>query len=83
MDYQNIAKQLGRRGGLKRAQNLSSKEKTRIARLGAKARIESLKAAARVEINFKYVEAIAQLNPPPKVKSVKSTNRKLPSIHDR
>jgi len=82
MNYQDVAKVLGRRGGLKRAQNLSSNEKTRIARMGAKARVASLKASARVETNFKYLEAIWQLKPPPKVKSVKSTNSKLPSIHD-
>lgn len=64
MNYQDIAKILGRRGGLKRAQNLSSNEKIRIARMGAKARVASLKAATRVEINFKYLEAIWQLNPP-------------------
>ncbi len=82
MDYQNIAKELGRLGGLKRAQNLSSTEKKRIASLGAKARIASLKAARRIEINFKYMEAIRQLNPPATVKSVNSTNRKLPSINE-
>lgn len=82
MDYQNIAKVLGRRGGLKRAQNLSASEKTRIARMGAQARVASIKAASSVETNFKYLEAIQQLRPPPKVTSVKSTNRKLPSIHD-
>jgi len=82
MDYQNIAKILGQRGGLKRAKNLSSIEKTRIARMGAKARAASLKATTRIEINFKYIESIRQLNPPPEVKSVKSTNRKLPSVHD-
>ncbi len=83
MDYRDIAKVLGRRGGLKRAQNLSSDEKIRIARMGAKARVASLKAATRIKTNFKYLEAIRQLKPPPKVKSVKSTNSKLPSIHDR
>lgn len=82
MNYQDMAKVLGRRGGLKRAQNLSSTEKARIARMGAKARVASLKAAKRVETNFKYLEAILQLNPPPKVKSVKTINRKLPSLHD-
>lgn len=83
MDYQDIAKILGRRGGLKRAQNLSSIEKKRIARMGAKARAASLKAASRIETNFKYMEAIRQINPAPEVKSVKSTNRKLPSVHDQ
>jgi len=81
MNYRDIAKKLGRRGGLKRAQNLSSNEKKRIASMGAKARIESLKAAARIETNFKYLEAIWELKPPPKVKSVHSTNRKLPSVY--
>ena len=83
MNYQDIAKTLGRRGGLKRAQNLPAAEKIRIARLGAKARATSLQAASRIENNFKYLNAILQLNPPPKTKSVKSTNRKLPSIHDK
>ena len=82
MDYHNIAKELGKLGGLKRAQNLSSAEKTRIARMGAKARIASLKAARRIEINFKYVEAIRQLNPPATVKSENSTTRKLPSVNE-
>jgi len=82
MNYRNIAKILGRRGGLKRAQNLSSNEKARIACMGAKARVASLKAASRIETNFKYLETIRQLKPLPKVKSVSSTNRKLPSIHE-
>ena len=82
MNYRDIAKELGRRGGLKRAQNLSADEKSRIARMGAKARVASLKAAARVETNFKYLEAVRQLNPPPVVQSVKSFSGKLPCIHD-
>lgn len=82
MDYKGIAKELGRRGGLKRAQNLSSSKKSHIARMGAKARVASLIAAARVQSNFKYLEAIRQLNPSPQVKSVKSTNSKLPSVYD-
>jgi len=82
MDYQDIAKVLGRRGGLKRAQNLSANEKSRIARMGAKARVASLKAATRVETNFKYLEAIRQLKPPPKAKSVRLANEKLPTTHD-
>lgn len=81
MKYQDIAKQLGRHGGLKRAKNLSSSEKVRIARMGAKARVASLTAAARIETNFKYLEAIRELKPLPQVKSIQSTNRKLPSVH--
>ena len=77
-----MAKILGSRGELKRAQALSASEKARIARLGAVARVASLKASSRIEINFKYWEAIWQLKPPLKAKLVKSTNRKLPSIHD-
>lgn len=82
MNSRNMAKILGRRGGFKRAQTLSANEKARIARLGAVARVASLKASSRIEVNFKYLEAIWQLKPPLKAKSVKFANRKLPSIHD-
>ncbi len=61
MTASEMAKKLGRRGGLKRAQRLSKERKQEIARSGAKARIESLRLAKRIESNFRHLAAIQEL----------------------
>jgi hypothetical protein len=61
MNPQNAAKALGRRGGQARARRLSTIEKKRIASLGGAARRESLQAAQRVADNFRYVNAMRDL----------------------
>ncbi|OGQ45181.1 MAG: hypothetical protein A3H42_02370 [Deltaproteobacteria bacterium RIFCSPLOWO2_02_FULL_46_8] len=81
MKLSRYAKILGRKGGLKRAQKLSSARKKAIAVVGAKARAESLRAAKRIQENFLYLEAIREMAPPPKVRSLKKTRNKLPDIY--
>ena len=82
MKYSKIAKELGRRGGLKRAKKLSKDRKKEIAKLGARARTESLQLAKRIQSNFAHLAFINALNPPPKVKSVSTCNEKLPGIYE-
>ncbi len=61
MSFRQFAKILGRRGGKKRAKTLSPQRRRAIASQGAQARIASLKAARRIEENFRYLEAIRQM----------------------
>jgi|JI10StandDraft_1071094.scaffolds.fasta_scaffold242348_4 hypothetical protein len=83
INYSAIAKELGRRGGLKRAKNLSAERKKEIAQMGAKARAESILIARRIRINFAYADAVRKLAPPrPKVISSSTCDGKLPGIHD-
>jgi len=81
MNYSHLAKALGRRGGLKRAKNLSAKRKKQIASSGGLSRAESIKQAKRIETNFKYLQAIQELMPQVTVRSEKNTNEKLPGIY--
>ena len=81
--YSNIAKELGRRGGLKRAKTLSAARKKEIAQMGAKARAESLLIAERILINFAYADSVRKLAPKqPKVISSSIVDGPLPSIYD-
>jgi hypothetical protein len=61
MNLSQIAKQLGRRGGLARAKSLSLSRRKAIASLGGQARALSRHAVRRVEENFRYLEAIEAL----------------------
>ena len=81
MNHKNIAKILGKRGGLARAKNLSAEKRKAIAKAGAKARMESLKLAKRIEVNFRYLEMLRAFKPVEKSKSVKTTKSKLPGIY--
>lgn len=81
MNYSEPAKSLGSRGGKMRARSLSPQEKKKIASLGAQARVESLQMAKRIVENFQYLEAISELSPPIKVKSVKNPRSKLPGFY--
>lgn len=81
-NYSEIAKQLGRRGGLKRAKNLSKERKREIAQMGAKARAESFLIAERIRSNFAHLAFIQALNPPPRVESVSTCDEKLPGIYE-
>lgn len=76
-----IAKALGRRGGLRRAQRLSSRRRVEIARLGARARSDSLRLAQTIRTNFAYVTAIDQLRPPPTVRSQSACRTRLPGVY--
>lgn len=82
MKYSSIAKELGRRGGLKRAKNLSAVRKKEIAQMGAKARAESILISERIRSNFAHLAFIQALNPSPPVESVSTCDEKLPGIYD-
>jgi hypothetical protein len=83
MSYTEIAKELGRRGGLKRAKRLSKDRRQEIARLGAKARVESLRLAKAIQSNFDYLAAIQELSPPSQVESHSDLDDKLPGIYPK
>lgn len=61
MSLRSLAKQLGRQGGLKRAQKLSAQRRKEIASAGGKARAEAHATAKRIEENFRYLETIREL----------------------
>ena len=82
MNTSEIARMLGRRGGLKRAQRLSKARRVEIARLGAQARADSFSLEQAMRNNFDYVAAMRQLHPPATVSSESKAARKLPGIYD-
>jgi len=69
MNMHEIAKKLGQRGGRVRAARLNAARRKDIARQGAVARLESIRIAKSIHHNFRYVEAMYALNPPPLVVS--------------
>ena len=75
-----MAQALGRRGGLARARRLTGGERQRIAALGARARMESLVIARRIEANVGFLTAALELAPPPQVRRVRSASGPLPDI---
>jgi hypothetical protein len=81
MQISDMARALGRRGGLSRARRLSSRRRADIARAGACARGESLRLARAIRTNFDYVEAIRELHPLPPVHSESMCSGKLPGIY--
>ena len=78
MNLSELAKQLGKRGGLQRAKNLSANRRKEIASQGAQARAESFLLMKRLSVNFQYVEAIQALADHPKPKSLKTCRHRLP-----
>ncbi len=74
---------LGRRGGLRRGQRLSKPRLTEIARMGARARAESLRLASAIRNNFDYVRAVQQLNPPQEVCAESTVTGPLPGVYER
>jgi hypothetical protein len=76
-----MARTLGRRGGLRRAQRLSNRRRAEIARMGARARADSLRLARVIRNNFDYVRAIDRLNRPGPVLSETTCRGALPGIH--
>ena len=74
-----MARTLGRRGGLRRAQRLSKRRRAEIARIGASARAESLRLAEVIRNNFDYVRAIERLNPP-RPRLAHSTSWNTPTV---
>jgi len=81
MSLSQMARTLGRRGGLRRAQRLSHRRRVDIARMGAKARMQSLRLAEVVRHNFDYVRALDRLNPPTPVRSETTCRQALPGLH--
>lgn len=82
MSLREIAQALGRRGGQARARRLSAEERTRIAALGAEARLRSLEAARRVAENFLYADAVLELQGGrPAVARVSSFTGPLPGAY--
>jgi len=61
MNASEMARALGRKGGRARSERLSATEKKRIASLGGKARLRSLRAARRIVDNLRYAAAVAEL----------------------
>lgn len=81
MNARQIAKALGRRGGLARARRLSAERRQEIAALGGMVKALSAKAAQRIEKNFKYLEVVKQFQQAPKPKSVSRVSHPLPGIY--
>jgi hypothetical protein len=81
MSLSGIARTLGRRGGLRRAQRLSSRRRAEIARLGARARAESLRLAEVIRNNFEYARVIERLDRPRPVLSETTCRGALPGIY--
>jgi hypothetical protein len=83
MEIRDMAKVLGRRGGLSRAHRLSSRERTEIARMGGRARADSLSLAGAIKSNFDYLEAMHRLHHPTHVRSESACNGPLPRLYGR
>jgi hypothetical protein len=82
MNASEMAKALGRRGGLSRGKRLSATDKKRIASLGGKARFQSLQAARRIVDNFRYVAVIGDLRRrPTTVRRLRAFAGPLPGIY--
>lgn len=56
-----MARALGSMGGRARSERLSATEKKRIASLGGKARLRSLRAARRIVDNLRYAAVLGEL----------------------
>ena len=82
MNASEMAKALGRRGGLSRGKRLSATDKKRIASLGGKARLQSLQAARRIVDNFRYVAVLDDLRPrPTTVRRLRAFAGPLPGVY--
>lgn len=76
-----MARVLGRRGGRIRAQRLPANRKKQIASLGGAARARSLKAARRLEDNFRYAAAMEALRPSRPPARRQREDGRLPGIY--
>ena len=81
MNTRQIAKALGRKGGLARAKKLSAEQRKKIASLGGKVKAISAKANERIESNFRLAETLKLLRPAPKIKSVSHAKEPLPGVY--
>jgi hypothetical protein len=82
MNTREIARLLGRRGGRMRARRLSARERARIASMGGRARLESIRAARRIAENFRYAAASLGLRGrAPEVTPLRAFKGPLPGIY--
>ena len=81
MDVRDMARTLGRRGGLSRARRLSARRRVDIAGMGGRARADSLLLAEAMRSNFDYLAAMHRLRPPARVRSESTCNRRLPGLY--
>jgi hypothetical protein len=82
MTPSEIARALGRRGGLARASRLSAAQKHAIAAKGAQARLRSLRATNDVIANFRSADAVRQLRGEPvKITRLRRFGGRLPGIY--
>lgn len=81
MTPSELAAALGRRGGRARAARLSQTRRREIAGLGNAARLASLQASRRIASNFRYLELVRALAPPPKVRPVATCRGSLPGLY--
>lgn len=81
MNTRQIAKALGRKGGLARAKKLSAEQRRKIAALGGEVKALSNKANDRIESNFRFARTMKLLRKTPAVISVSRINNPLPEIY--
>jgi hypothetical protein len=82
MNASDMAKALGRWGGRARAKRLAVAEKKRIASMGGKARLQSLRAARCIADNFRYAAVLGKLRgQPTTVKRLRGFAGPLPGIY--
>jgi hypothetical protein len=82
MTPREIAQLLGRRGGRVRACRLSAAERARIASMGGRARLESIRAARRITENFRYAASLRSLRErSPDVTPLRAFKGPLPGIY--
>jgi hypothetical protein len=82
MNAREMAKELARRGGRAPARRLSAERRKTIAALGGEARHRSLEAERQVIANFRYLEAVIELQGGlPAVTRMKTFNGPLPGIY--
>jgi hypothetical protein len=81
MQASQMAKALGRRGGLARSRRLARTDKQRIAALGGRARSQSLLASRRIADNFRYVVVREALRPRPASRRLSTFTGRLPGIY--
>jgi hypothetical protein len=82
MNLSEMARALGRRGGLARSSRLTAADKTRIASQGGQGRARSLQAARRIVENLRYAAAVEDLRGrPTPVRRVETCSGPLPGIY--
>lgn len=81
MNLSQIAQALGRQGGKARAKNLTPAARRVIASQGGRARAHSIRIQKLINENFRYLQAIDELHPPPEVVRLKRFKKRLPGIY--